>query len=125
VAFLLSEAWGANGGSLTAQIRIRVIDPEARFGHWSVHYSAEWLPSVFNEAVFSGARRVFEKTFSRINAGESMAFPVAVFPLRNAPTHGLVPRGLNLSSRVNGGHEKASVGLAYSKSPVFWHVSEA
>jgi hypothetical protein len=40
----------------------------------SEHYSAEWLPSVFNKAIFSFARRVFEKTFSRINAGESIAF---------------------------------------------------
>jgi hypothetical protein len=36
---------------------------------------SEWLPAVFNEAVFLGASIAPEKTFSRINAGESMTLP--------------------------------------------------
>jgi hypothetical protein len=56
----------------------------------SRHYYAEWLPSVFNEAVFSLAHRATEKTLSRIKAGESATFPTALLPLRNAPTEHLV-----------------------------------
>jgi hypothetical protein len=46
---------------------------------------SEWLPAVFNEAVFLGASIAAEKTFSRINAGESMTLPGRFIPSKSFP----------------------------------------